>query len=140
LFGNNDLTEKAGVYISRLPYLKGQMENTKFKKYRCECFEGHIISGLLQLDADQARRRKSQLKIINKRDGVFEVVKPPVRFKCGSIFGYSRNLKGDKNFVCIDDMKPEPAKDEPPKKLNFDFEPKQKSKPPKAQKKAKIKR
>lgn len=48
-----------------------------------------LLSGVLDLTEDQARRRKGWLKKIDS--GLFEIIKP-VQFKSGEVFGFEGEL------------------------------------------------
>lgn len=48
-----------------------------------------LLSGVLDLTEDQARRRKGWLKKLDS--GLFEIIKP-VQFKAGEVFGFDGEL------------------------------------------------
>lgn len=48
-----------------------------------------LLSGVLDLNEDQARRRKGWLKKLES--GLFEIIKP-VQFKAGEVFGFDGEL------------------------------------------------
>ncbi len=85
-----------------------------------------LLSGVLDLSEDQARRRKGWLKKLES--GLFEIIKP-VQFKAGEVFGFEGELsKYHLERMISESGAPVVKPDEPQEPVTFETIAKQKGK------------
>lgn len=85
-----------------------------------------LLSGVLDLTDDQARRRKGWLKKLES--GLFQIIKP-VQFKAGEVFGFEGELsKYHLDRMISESGAPVVKAEEPQEPVTFEAIAKQKSK------------